>query len=587
MALQSLTGRIRVTDAGNVHPDRYSFLTLSDAEPNLGLPGNLGYYLRGDPDGRRYWTKVEANTRALVRYDYVTANATNVFNNFSNSLTGQYLSFNYETDPVLVWINGVLVSPGGFNEAPDYIVSANTVTLVEATVPGDIVSILPVIGGAEGPQGATGPTGATGATGVQLVTAGSTGATGVRGATGTTGATGPQGTTGATGVGATGNSGGTGATGTTGATGIQGATGTGATGATGQTGATGIRGATGSTGTGATGVQGATGATGLTGATGIIGPTGPVGATGPLAATGLTGATGLRGATGAPGLMGITGATGVTGLTGTTGSTGPQGSTGATGVVGPTGPRGSTGLTGATGLLGPVGSTGATGIQGPLGATGATGIQGPLGATGSAGPQGIQGITGATGTQGPQGTQGVSSTTMTVATSSASQNFYPTFVDASGVGRVPTVRTDGLVYNPGTNTLTAGTFSGRATSANYADLAEKYLTDIEYPIGTIIMIGGEKEVTIATMHYPDRIIGVISDKPAYMMNSELEGGTYIALKGRVPVRTIGTCSKGDLLTISTNPGIAVKADINNLPIRFIALEDKTIHEEGIIEIALI
>ena len=575
MALQSLTGRIRVTDAGNVHPDRYSFLTLSDAEPNLGLPGNLGYYLRGDPDGRRYWTKVEANTQSLIRYDYVTANATNVFNNFSNSLTGQYLSFNYEKDPVLVWINGVLVSPGGFNEPPDYVVSANTVTLIEATAPGDIVSILPVIGGAEGPQGATGPTGATGATGVQLVTAGATGATGVRGATGTTGATGPQGTTGATGLGATGLSGATGATGSSGATGSQGATGTGATGATGVIGATGIRGATGSTGTGATGVQGATGATGLTGATGVVGPTGPVGATGPLAATGLTGATGLRGATGATGLIGITGATGATGLTGTTGPTGPQGSTGATGLVGPTGPQGSTGLTGATGLLGPVGSTGATGIQGPIGSTG------------PAGPQGIQGITGATGTQGIQGTQGVSSTTMTVATSVANQNFYPVFVNADGVGRVPTIRTDTLIYNPGTNILSAGTFSGRATSANYADLAENYLTDIVYPVGTIVMIGGEKEVTIATMHYPDRIIGVISDKPAYLMNSELENSQAVALKGRVPIRIIGTCIKGDLLTISTNPGIAVRTDINNLPIRFIALEDKTTHEEGIIEIALI
>jgi hypothetical protein len=100
------------------------------------------------------------------------------------------------------------------------------------------------------------------------------------------------------------------------------------------------------------------------------------------------------------------------------------------------------------------------------------------------------------------------------------------------------------------------------------------------------MVGGEKEVTIATMNYPDRIIGIISDKPAYLMNSELENSQAVALKGRVPIRIIGTCSKGDLLTISTNPGIAARTDINNLPIRFIALEDKTIHEESIIEIAL-
>jgi hypothetical protein len=159
-------------------------------------------------------------------------------------------------------------------------------------------------------------------------------------------------------------------------------------------------------------------------------------------------------------------------------------------------------------------------------------------------------------------------------------------VDTTGFGRTPYAY-GGFSYNPGTNILYAGTFAGRAASASYADLAEKYLTDIEYPVGTIVMIGGEKEVTIATMHYPDRIIGVISDKPAYVMNSELENSQAIALKGRVPVRIIGTCSKGDLLTISTNPGIATKTDINNLPIRFIALEDKTSHEEGFVEVALV
>jgi hypothetical protein len=88
-------------------------------------------------------------------------------------------------------------------------------------------------------------------------------------------------------------------------------------------------------------------------------------------------------------------------------------------------------------------------------------------------------------------------------------------------------------------------FQGVATSANYADLAEKYLADADYEVGTVVMIGGEKEVTAGQVGF--RAIGAVSANPAYMMNSELEGGTYIALKGRVPVKVIGNIIKGQRL----------------------------------------
>jgi hypothetical protein len=104
--------------------------------------------------------------------------------------------------------------------------------------------------------------------------------------------------------------------------------------------------------------------------------------------------------------------------------------------------------------------------------------------------------------------------------------------------------------------LYANTFRGLATSANYADLAEKYLTDQEYEIGTVVSVGGEKEVTASS--YGERAIGVVSAQPAYMMNSELEGGTYIALKGRVPVKVTGTVRKGQRL-VAYNNGTAVAA----------------------------
>ncbi len=99
-------------------------------------------------------------------------------------------------------------------------------------------------------------------------------------------------------------------------------------------------------------------------------------------------------------------------------------------------------------------------------------------------------------------------------------------------------------------------FRGTATAAEYGDLAEKYLPDTEYDVGTVMAVGGEKEVTAAK--FGDRAIGVVSDKPAYLMNDKLEGGVAIALKGRVPVKVVGSIRKGDRLIAAGN-GAAQKA----------------------------
>jgi hypothetical protein len=107
-----------------------------------------------------------------------------------------------------------------------------------------------------------------------------------------------------------------------------------------------------------------------------------------------------------------------------------------------------------------------------------------------------------------------------------------------------------LKYNPNGNMLTAGIFSGLATFAQYGDLAEKYLPDNEYDVGTVVMVGGEKEVTAAQPGF--RAIGVVSEKPAYLMNNDLEGGVAVALKGRVPVKVTGAVIKGQRIVASTN-----------------------------------
>jgi hypothetical protein len=102
-----------------------------------------------------------------------------------------------------------------------------------------------------------------------------------------------------------------------------------------------------------------------------------------------------------------------------------------------------------------------------------------------------------------------------------------------------------IAARDGSGNIFANIFQGQATSAQFADLAEKYLADVEYDVGTVVCVGGDAEVTAT--RYGDRAIGAVSANPAFMMNKDLDGGTYIALKGRVPVKIWGSVKKGDRL----------------------------------------
>ena len=79
------------------------------------------------------------------------------------------------------------------------------------------------------------------------------------------------------------------------------------------------------------------------------------------------------------------------------------------------------------------------------------------------------------------------------------------------------------------STVYATTFSGTATTARYADLAENYLADAEYAPGTVIEFGGTAEVTQSTTHGTHRVAGVVSTNPAHLMNSALQGDHVIGL----------------------------------------------------------
>jgi hypothetical protein len=129
----------------------------------------------------------------------------------------------------------------------------------------------------------------------------------------------------------------------------------------------------------------------------------------------------------------------------------------------------------------------------------------------------------------------------------------------------------------------ANVFQGIASSADYADLAEKYLADADYLVGTVVAIGGEKEVTACTVG--DRAIGVISANPAYMMNSGLEGGTYVALKGRVPCKVVGPIMKGQRLIAGSNG--AAQVAHTSTDVFAIALESNDDIAEKTIEVLVL
>jgi hypothetical protein len=133
---------------------------------------------------------------------------------------------------------------------------------------------------------------------------------------------------------------------------------------------------------------------------------------------------------------------------------------------------------------------------------------------------------------------------------------------------------NGVSITPGA--LKATFFVGTATAANYADLAEMYAADAEYEVGTVLMVGGEKEVTASQVGF--RALGAVSANPAYLMNKDLEGGTIIALKGRVPVKVSGSVIKGQRLVAGPN-GAAQAAMGNNADVFAIALE--TNEEAGV------
>ena len=204
-----------------------------------------------------------------------------------------------------------------------------------------------------------------------------------------------------------------------------------------------------------------------------------------------------------------------------------------------------------------------------------------------------------------------SADTVKTISTATNANFFMTFVDSNNAtATAETVYTDaGVRYNPSTNkfdvtgemecnsadvngninttgnilpdsgtptnqnigsstnrwgTVYGTTFNGVATEALYADLAENYLGDAAYEPGTVLVFGGEAEVTTTDTKGDRRVAGVVTTNPAHLMNSALEGDNVvgIALQGRVPINVLGRVQKGDMLVTAAKAGYAI---VNNEP----------------------
>lgn len=142
-------------------------------------------------------------------------------------------------------------------------------------------------------------------------------------------------------------------------------------------------------------------------------------------------------------------------------------------------------------------------------------------------------------------------------------SFLPTYVGNVGpLGGATrfngTVLSTGASANAGTITGNWSLSSGSRLTATYADLAERFEADTSYEPGTLVQLGGEKEVTAVQLDLSEEVLGVVSNTAAYLMNAEAgsdDTHPAIAIAGRVSVKVIGKINKGDRL-VSAGSGVA-------------------------------
>ena len=167
-----------------------------------------------------------------------------------------------------------------------------------------------------------------------------------------------------------------------------------------------------------------------------------------------------------------------------------------------------------------------------------------------------------------------SNTGSTIVARDASGNFSAGTITATLSGQASTIASQAnsatitaastntanqIVLRDGSGNFAAGTVTALATSAQYADIAEMYSSDHPHEPGTVLEFGGEAEVKRSSQDASPRVAGVVSTKPAHLMNNK-QGGVAVALVGRVPTHVVGPVRKGDMM-VSTADGRA-RAEAN-------------------------
>ena len=155
------------------------------------------------------------------------------------------------------------------------------------------------------------------------------------------------------------------------------------------------------------------------------------------------------------------------------------------------------------------------------------------------------------------------------------------------VGNINNLNANG-VGNIGNATSYFNTVFAQSTSAQYADVAERFEADVVMEPGTVVELGGSAEITCSLTELSETVFGVISTRAAYLMNSGAgTDATHppVAMTGRVPVRTIGPVRKGDRL-VSAGAGLARAAQSGEATAFNVigrSLVDKTTTDEGTVE----
>ena len=154
-----------------------------------------------------------------------------------------------------------------------------------------------------------------------------------------------------------------------------------------------------------------------------------------------------------------------------------------------------------------------------------------------------------------------------------------TFGNAGGAWTA--YRSDDDLSNKDLVDIRANIVHAKATSAQYADVAERFEADAPMSEGAVVTLGGSAEITESVGELNNEVFGVVSTQPAFMMNAAAgnsESHPFIAMTGRTPVRVTGAVAKGQRLVSSSVKGTARAVtegeDITPFHVIGRALEDK-------------